>query len=146
MWVCTIEPPRYIPLPCLIHRIPLHFIYIVLHFIFLSSHYTCCKSLASLRSSCSSMPLHSFSLLSLFFLLIRDVMKLQIRVDDNGTIIETAFKTFGCGSAQASSSLASEWIKGKTLDEVLEIRNTYLVLVLYSSFLFILFCFIHLIS
>ena len=66
-------------------------------------------------------------------------MKLQIRVDDNGTIIETAFKTFGCGSAQASSSLASEWIKGKTLDEVLEIRNTYLVFVLYSSFLFILF-------
>ncbi len=52
-------------------------------------------------------------------------MKLQIRVDDNGRIIETAFKTFGCGSAMASSSLASEWIKGKTLDEVLEIRNQY---------------------
>lgn len=58
-------------------------------------------------------------------------MKLQIRVDNDGKIIETAFKTFGCGSAQASSSLASEWIKGKTLDEVLEIRNTYLILIYY---------------
>jgi nitrogen fixation NifU-like protein len=52
-----------------------------------------------------------------------DVMKLQIRVKDN--VIEDArFKTFGCGSAIASSSLATEWIKGKTLDESLRIKNT----------------------
>ncbi|EJW01541.1 iron sulfur cluster assembly protein 1 [Edhazardia aedis USNM 41457] len=52
-----------------------------------------------------------------------DVMKLQIRIKDN--VIEDAkFKTFGCGSAIASSSLASEWIKGKTIDEGLKIRNT----------------------
>jgi len=53
-----------------------------------------------------------------------DVMKLQIEVDDAGRIIKTAFKTFGCGSAIASSSLATEWIKGKTIDEVLQIKNT----------------------
>jgi len=51
-------------------------------------------------------------------------MKLQIRVDDDGTIIDTKFKTFGCGSAIASSSVATEWIKGKTVDEVLSIKNT----------------------
>jgi len=51
-------------------------------------------------------------------------MKLQIEVDDAGRIIKTAFKTFGCGSAIASSSLATEWIKGKTIDEVLQIKNT----------------------
>lgn len=44
-----------------------------------------------------------------------DVMKLQIRVDDNGKIVEAKFKTFGCGSAIASSSLATEWVKGKTV-------------------------------
>eukprot|EP01111_Echinosteliopsis_oligospora_P016468 TRINITY_DN685_c0_g1_i1.p1 TRINITY_DN685_c0_g1~~TRINITY_DN685_c0_g1_i1.p1 ORF type:complete len:165 (+),score=44.93 TRINITY_DN685_c0_g1_i1:79-573(+) len=53
-----------------------------------------------------------------------DVMKLQIKVDSTGRIQETKFKTYGCGSAIASSSLATEWIKGKTIDEVLEIRNT----------------------
>jgi len=53
-----------------------------------------------------------------------DVMKLQIRVDDDGTITDSKFKTFGCGSAIASSSVATEWIKGKTVDEVLSIKNT----------------------
>lgn len=53
-----------------------------------------------------------------------DVMKLQVRVDDNGKIIDAKFKTFGCGSAIASSSLATEWIKGKTLDEASKIKNT----------------------
>lgn len=53
-----------------------------------------------------------------------DVMKLQIKVDDDGKIIEAKFKTFGCGSAIASSSLATEWIKGKTLDQAGTIRNT----------------------
>ncbi|KAG5175670.1 iron sulfur cluster assembly protein 1, mitochondrial precursor [Tribonema minus] len=53
-----------------------------------------------------------------------DVMKLQIRVDENGVITETKFKTFGCGSAIASSSVATEWLKGKTIDESLSIRNT----------------------
>lgn len=53
-----------------------------------------------------------------------DVMKLQIRVDDNGKIIEAKFKTFGCGSAIASSSLATEWVKGKTLDQASTIKNT----------------------
>lgn len=52
-----------------------------------------------------------------------DVMKLQIKVDDNGNIVESKFKTFGCGSAIASSSVATEWVKGKTVDEVLAIKN-----------------------
>jgi nitrogen fixation NifU-like protein len=53
-----------------------------------------------------------------------DVMKLQIRVNDDGVIEEARFKTYGCGSAIASSSLVTEWVKGKTLDEALAIRNT----------------------
>lgn len=53
-----------------------------------------------------------------------DVMKLQIKVDDDGKIIDAKFKTFGCGSAIASSSLATEWVKGKTLDAAGEIKNT----------------------
>ena len=53
-----------------------------------------------------------------------DVMKLQIRVGADGLIEDAKFKTFGCGSAIASSSLATEWIKGKTVDEAAEIRNT----------------------
>jgi nitrogen fixation NifU-like protein len=52
-----------------------------------------------------------------------DVMKLQIKVDDNGIITESKFKTFGCGSAIASSSVATEWVKGKTVDDVLAIKN-----------------------
>ena len=57
-----------------------------------------------------------------------DVMKLQIKVDERSGIIEDAkFKTFGCGSAIASSSLATEWVKGKTLDEALTIKNTEIV-------------------
>merc|ERR1719329_1425762 len=52
-----------------------------------------------------------------------DVMKLQIKVDDDGNIVESKFKTFGCGSAIASSSVATEWVKGKSVDEVLEIKN-----------------------
>jgi nitrogen fixation NifU-like protein len=53
-----------------------------------------------------------------------DVMKLQIRVNDNGVIEEAKFKTFGCGSAIASSSLATEWLKGKTLEEAGTLKNT----------------------
>jgi len=53
-----------------------------------------------------------------------DVMKLQIKVDDDGKIIDARFKTFGCGSAIASSSLATEWIKGKSLDQASGIKNT----------------------
>ena len=57
-----------------------------------------------------------------------DVMKLQVRVNpDTGIIDEARFKTFGCGSAIASSSLATEWLKGKTLDQALEIKNTDIV-------------------
>ncbi len=57
-----------------------------------------------------------------------DVMKLQIRVNPTTKIIEDAkFKTFGCGSAIASSSLATEWVKGKTVDEALQIKNTDIV-------------------
>ncbi|MEO5363459.1 MAG: Fe-S cluster assembly scaffold IscU [Magnetococcus sp. DMHC-8] len=52
-----------------------------------------------------------------------DVMKLQIRVDDQGVIADAKFKTFGCGSAIASSSLVTEWLKGKSLDEALSIKN-----------------------
>ena len=53
-----------------------------------------------------------------------DVMKLQIRVDEDGVIEDAKFKTFGCGSAIASSSLVTEWVKGKTVDEAADIRNT----------------------
>jgi len=56
-----------------------------------------------------------------------DVMKLQIQVDEHNRIVDAKFKTFGCGSAIASSSLATEWVKGKTLDEALEIKNTEIV-------------------
>jgi nitrogen fixation NifU-like protein len=57
-----------------------------------------------------------------------DVMKLQVEVDDQTRIIKDAkFKTFGCGSAIASSSLATEWLKGKTIDQALEIKNTDIV-------------------
>jgi nitrogen fixation NifU-like protein len=57
-----------------------------------------------------------------------DVMKLQIKVDeDTGVIADAKFKTFGCGSAIASSSLATEWLKGKTVDEALHIKNTDIV-------------------
>ena len=53
-----------------------------------------------------------------------DVMRLQIKVNDNGIIEDARFKTYGCGSAIASSSLLTEWVKGKTLDEAQEIKNT----------------------
>ena len=53
-----------------------------------------------------------------------DVMKLQIKVDEKGKIVDAKFKTFGCGSAIASSSLATEWVKGKTVDEALALKNT----------------------
>ena len=53
-----------------------------------------------------------------------DVMKLQIKVDESGVIEDAKFKTFGCGSAIASSSLVTEWVKGKTVDEASEIKNT----------------------
>ena len=56
-----------------------------------------------------------------------DVMKLQIEVDENENIIDAKFKTFGCGSAIASSSLATEWVKGKTLDEAFALQNTVIV-------------------
>jgi nitrogen fixation NifU-like protein len=53
-----------------------------------------------------------------------DVMKLQIRVSPDGIIEDARFKTFGCGSAIASSSLVTEWVKGKTVDQALQIKNT----------------------
>ena len=53
-----------------------------------------------------------------------DVMKLQIKVNPQGVIEDAKFKTYGCGSAIASSSLVTEWVKGKTLDQAMEIRNT----------------------
>ena len=53
-----------------------------------------------------------------------DVMKLQIKVDENGVIEDAKFKTFGCGSAIASSSLITEWVKGKNLEEAHSIKNT----------------------
>jgi Fe-S cluster assembly scaffold IscU len=57
-----------------------------------------------------------------------DVMKLQIQVDEaTGRIVDAKFKTFGCGSAIASSSLATEWVKGKSIDEALTIKNTDIV-------------------
>jgi nitrogen fixation NifU-like protein len=53
-----------------------------------------------------------------------DVMKLQIKVNDDGVIEDAKFKTYGCGSAIASSSLVTEWVKGKTVEEALAIKNT----------------------
>ena len=53
-----------------------------------------------------------------------DVMRLQIRVNDDGIIEDAKFKTYGCGSAIASSSLLTEWVKGRTLDDAAQIRNT----------------------
>ena len=53
-----------------------------------------------------------------------DVMRLQIKVGDNGVIEDAKFKTYGCGSAIASSSLLTEWVKGKSLDEAQQIKNT----------------------
>lgn len=53
-----------------------------------------------------------------------DVMKLQIKVNKDGIIEDAKFKTYGCGSAIASSSLVTEWVKGKTLDQAMEIKNT----------------------
>ena len=53
-----------------------------------------------------------------------DVMRLQIKVGDNGVIEDARFKTYGCGSAIASSSLVTEWVKGKTLDEAAAIKNS----------------------
>ena len=55
-----------------------------------------------------------------------DVMKLQIKVGDDGIIKDAKFKTYGCGSAIASSSLVTEWVKGKSLDEAGEIKNTHI--------------------
>ena len=56
-----------------------------------------------------------------------DVMKLQIKVDDAGVITDAKFKTFGCGSAIASSSLATEWVKGMSIDQAMAIKNTQIV-------------------
>jgi nitrogen fixation NifU-like protein len=56
-----------------------------------------------------------------------DVMRLQIKVNEKGVIEDAKFKTFGCGSAIASSSLATEWVKGRTVEEALKIRNTDIV-------------------
>lgn len=56
-----------------------------------------------------------------------DVMRLQIRVGDDGVILDAKFKTFGCGSAIAASSLATEWIKGKTIDEAEQLKNSAIV-------------------
>ena len=56
-----------------------------------------------------------------------DVMKLQLKITDQGVIEDAKFKTFGCGSAIASSSLATEWIKGMTLEQAMSVRNTQIV-------------------
>jgi nitrogen fixation NifU-like protein len=56
-----------------------------------------------------------------------DVMKLQIQVDDDGNITDAKFKTYGCGSAIASSSLATEWLRGATIDDAANIKNTQIV-------------------
>ena len=56
-----------------------------------------------------------------------DVMKLQIKVDESGRIVDAKFKTYGCGSAIASSSLATEWLKGTSIDDAMQIKNTQIV-------------------
>ena len=55
-----------------------------------------------------------------------DVTKLQLKIDQDGRIVDTKFKTFGCGAAIASGSLATEWLKGKTIQEALEIENAHI--------------------
>jgi nitrogen fixation NifU-like protein len=56
-----------------------------------------------------------------------DVMKLQVKINDDGVIEDAKFKTFGCGSAIASSSLATEWLKGRTVDQAMALKNTEIV-------------------
>ncbi|HVZ71270.1 MAG TPA: Fe-S cluster assembly scaffold IscU [Polyangia bacterium] len=56
-----------------------------------------------------------------------DVMKLQLKINDDGIIEDAKFKTFGCGSAIASSSLATEWVKGMTIDQAMQLKNTQIV-------------------
>src|SRR5215468_4957935 len=56
-----------------------------------------------------------------------DVMRLQLRISDDGVIQDAKFKTFGCGSAIASSSLVTEWVKGRTVDEAMAVKNTQIV-------------------
>ena len=56
-----------------------------------------------------------------------DVMRLQLKIGPNNVIEDAKFKTFGCGSAIASSSLATEWVKGKTIEEAMKLKNTYIV-------------------
>jgi len=56
-----------------------------------------------------------------------DVMKLQLKISDDGVIQDAKFKTFGCGSAIASSSLVTEWVKGMTVDQAMEVKNTAIV-------------------
>jgi nitrogen fixation NifU-like protein len=56
-----------------------------------------------------------------------DVMKLQLKISDEGVIQDAKFKTFGCGSAIASSSLVTEWVKGMTVDQAMEVKNTAIV-------------------
>jgi len=56
-----------------------------------------------------------------------DVMKLQLKINENGVIEDAKFKTFGCGSAIASSSLATEWVKGMSIDQAMAIKNTQIV-------------------
>jgi nitrogen fixation protein NifU and related proteins len=56
-----------------------------------------------------------------------DVMKLQLKINDDGVIEDAKFKTFGCGSAIASSSLVTEWVKGMTVDQAMELKNTKIV-------------------
>jgi nitrogen fixation NifU-like protein len=56
-----------------------------------------------------------------------DVMKLQLKINENGVIEDAKFKTFGCGSAIASSSLVTEWVKGKTIDQACEIKNSEII-------------------
>ena len=66
-----------------------------------------------------------------------DVMRLQIQVNDDGVIEEAKFKTYGCGSAIASSSLLTEWVKGKTLDEALkDVKAEFLIVGFYSDWLY----------
>ena len=73
-----------------------------------------------------------------------DVMTLQFEVDDNGKIIDAKFKTFGCGSAIASSSVATEWLKGKTVDDCLAIKVclSFLFLYIFNILTFFLFLFV----
>uniref|UniRef100_A0A3B3B824 Iron-sulfur cluster assembly enzyme ISCU n=1 Tax=Oryzias melastigma TaxID=30732 RepID=A0A3B3B824_ORYME len=113
-----LPPPRLTPSPSLPSLLPLLFLN-YFYFSKVVDHYENPRNVGSLDKSSKSVGTGLVGAPA-----CGDVMKLQIQVDENGKIVDAKFKTFGCGSAIASSSLATEWVKGKSLDEAMKIKNS----------------------